>query len=296
MIGIVTDSTVGLPPTVAASLGITIVPLVILFDQEAVLDGVDLDSAALFRRLEAAPIFPHTSQPSPAAFVQAYSRLIAAGAEGILVIVLSSRLSGTYQTAHLARELLPDELRRVPIEIIDSQSAAIGMLPAVLQAAREARQGRTLVEIRAHAQEILARTHFLGVLDTLEFVRRNGRLNGVLATLGDLLDLKPILVLERGNIVAAGLARSRRRACRHIAQLVRTMRPIESIILGESSPGAADDLRRELQTIYSGELPLYPLGAALALNTGPGTAAVAVVSRSPLSMGTSWSAASERSA
>jgi DegV family protein with EDD domain len=291
MIGVITDSTVGLPAGLAASLGITIVPLVILFDQEAALDGIDLDSAALFRRLEAAPVFPHTSQPSPAAFVQAYSRLVAAGAEGILVIVLSARLSGTYQTAQLARELLPGELRRVPIEIIDSQSAAIGMLPAVLQAAEEARQGRTLAEIRAHAQEVLARTHFLGVLETLEFVRRNGRLNGVLATLGDLLDLKPILVLERGNIVSAGLARSRRRACRQIVQLISTMRPIERIILGESSPGAADDLRHELQTIYPGELPIYSLGAALALNTGPGTAAVAVVSRSPLTLG--WSAEDE---
>ncbi|WP_376794002.1 DegV family protein [Thermogemmatispora sp.] len=284
MIGIVTDSTVGLPPALAASLGIAIVPLVILFDQEAVLDS-DLDNSTLFRRLESAPAFPHTSQPSPAAFAQTYSRLIAAGAEGILTIVLSARLSGTYQTAQLARELLPEEQRQVvPIEILDSQSAAIGMLPAVLKAAEEARQGMPLAAIRAHAQEVLARTHFLGVLDTLEFVRRNGRLNGVLATLGDLLDLKPILVLERGRIVSAGLARSRQRAYHQLVQLIAALRPIEGIILGESSPGAAEDLRRALQTIYPGELPLYPLGPALALNTGPGTAAVAVVSRSPLAL------------
>jgi fatty acid kinase fatty acid binding subunit len=151
------------------------------------------------------------------------------------------------------------------------------MAPAILQAAREAREGLKLEEIKAHLLDLLSRTHFLGVLDTLDYVKRSGRLNGALALLGNTLVVKPILALKHGEIMPAGIARTRSAAYTRIARLIAAMGGIEQMIAGESSQGAGQQLREVLKAIYQGDIPLYQLGAVLATHTGPGTAAVAVV-------------------
>ncbi len=277
VIRIVTDSTASIPAETAQALGITIVPLIVIFGDEAYLDRIELDSASFYRKLSANKIFPRTSLPAPAAFQQAYMRLIEEEADAILSIHLSSKLSGTYQSAWLASETLPGEVKKIPIELVDSQSASIGMTPAILQAAREAREGLELEEIKAHLLDMLSRTQFLGVLDTLEFVRRSGRLNGALALVGDMLNVKPILALKNGEIIPVGVSSTRNRAYAHITRQVAAMGKVEQIIAGESSPGTGQQLIEALKAVYQGDIPLYQLGAVLGTHTGPGTAAVAVV-------------------
>ncbi|MBV9710001.1 MAG: DegV family protein, partial [Ktedonobacteraceae bacterium] len=173
---IVTDSTVDLPAEQAAAAGVTIVPLTVFFGDEAYLDAVELDNAGFYRKLQASKALPTTSQPSPAKFHEAYTRLIEEGADGILSIHLSSKLSGTYQSAYNASQSLPEDVKKVPIEVVDSLSISAGMSRAVLHAAEEARAGLSLEEIKAHAVDELARTRILAVLDTLEYVRRGGRI------------------------------------------------------------------------------------------------------------------------
>jgi DegV family protein with EDD domain len=274
---IVTDSTSDIPPTQAEALGITIVPLTVFFGDEAYLDGVGLDNTGFYRKLQASKALPRTSQPSPAQFQEVYTRLIHEGANSILSVHLSSKLSGTYQSACTARDSLPDDVKHIPIDIIDSQSISVGMARPILQAAREAREGLSLEEIKTHLLDELSRTRILAVLDTLEFVKRGGRIGGAQAFLGNMLSVKPIISLSEGAVVPVEQPRTRSKAYARVAQLVSEMGKLEAISLAEASEEVGQQLAQALKSIYPGEIPRYKLGAVLGTHTGPGTAAVAVV-------------------
>jgi DegV family protein with EDD domain len=274
---IVTDSTVDIPMEQAAAAGITVVPLSVFFGDEAYLDGIELDNKGFYQKLQANKVLPTTSQPSPAKFHEAYTRMIEEGADGILSIHLSSHLSGTYQSAHNASQSLPEDLRKVPIEVIDSLTISAGMSRAVFLAAREAREGLSLEVIKAHVLDELAHTTILAVLDTLEYVRRSGRIGGASAMLGNMLSVKPIISLKDGAVVPVERPRTRSKAFARIAQLIADMAPIEAISIAESNEELGQQLSEALRETYTGEVPRYKLGAALGTHTGPGTVAVAVV-------------------
>ena len=275
---IVTDSTADIPRDQAGAAGITIVPLTVFFGDEAYLDGVDLDNAGFYQKLSTSKTLPRTSQPSPAAFQQAYTRLIDEGADAILSIHLSAKLSGTYQSAYAARDTLPDTVKKIPIDIIDSQSISVGMSWAILLAAREAREGVGLAEMKAHVLDRLARTRILAVLDTLDYIKRGGRIGGARALLGNMLSVKPIISLKDGEVVPLEQPRTRSKAYARIARLVQEMGGVEHVSLAESDDEVGQQLAQVIKTVYTGELPVYRLGAVLGTHAGPGTAAVAVVS------------------
>jgi DegV family protein with EDD domain len=275
---IVTDSTADIPRDQAEAAGITVVPLTVFFGDEAYLDGVDLDNAGFYQKLSTSKTLPRTSQPSPAAFQQAYTRLIDEGADAILSIHLSAKLSGTYQSAYTARDTLPDTVKKIPIDIIDSQSISVGMSWAILLAAREAREGVGLAEMKAHVLDRLARTRILAVLDTLDYIKRGGRIGGARALLGNMLSVKPIISLKDGEVVPLEQPRTRSKAYARIARLVQEMGGVEHVSLAESDDEVGQQLAQVIKTVYAGELPVYRLGAVLGTHAGPGTAAVAVVS------------------
>lgn len=276
VVHIVTDSTADIPVAQAKALGITVVPLTVFFGDETYLDGVELDHTSFYKKMQESKDLPRTSQPSPAAFQQAFTNLINEGAESILSIHLSSKLSGTYQSACNARDSLPEDMKKIPIEIIDSRSVSIGMLPAILQAADEARQGKSLAELQAQILDQLARIRILAVLDTLEFVKRGGRIGGAKAFLGNMLSVKPIISLKDGEVIPLEQPRTRSKAYARVAQLVGEMGAIEKISLAESGEEAGQQLAEALKATYHGEIAFYKLGAALGTHTGPGTAAIAI--------------------
>src|SRR5207247_5342364 len=170
-IRLVTDSTADIPRDQAQAAGITIVPLTVFFGDETYLDGVELDNPSFYRKLQASKVSPRTSQPPPGLFQEAFTRLINEGADAILSVHLSAKLSGTYQSACTGRDSLPEELKKIPIDIVDSQSVSLGMSAAIMRAAEEARQGLGLEEIKAHLLDQITRTHILFVLDTLEYLK-----------------------------------------------------------------------------------------------------------------------------
>ncbi len=274
---IVTDSTADIPAEEAEAAGVTVVPLTVFFGDDAYLDGVELDNASFYRKLEASKELPTTSQPSPIKFQEAYTRLIEEGADGILSIHLSSKLSGTYQSAFNASTSLPDDVKKVPIEVIDSLSISVGMSRAILQAAQEARDGLPLDEIKAHVVDQLERTYILAVLDTLEYVRRGGRIGTARAMLGNMLSFKPIISLKDGAVVAVEQPRTRSKAYVRVAQMLGDMTPLEAVSIAESDEQVGLQLAQALKATYQGEVPRYKLGSALGTHTGPGTAAIAVV-------------------
>jgi DegV family protein with EDD domain len=277
VVRIVTDSTADLAAEVASELGITVVPLTVFFGDEAFLDGVELDNPGFYRKLAASKDLPRTSQPSPAAFQEAFQRLIDEGADAILSIHLSSKLSGTYQSACTARDSLPEDTRKVPITVLDSQSISVGMNYAIQGAARLAREGKSLAELQAYVEDTLSRTHILAVLDTLEFVRRGGRIGGASALLGNMLSFKPIIEIKEGEVAPVERPRTRGKAYARIAQLAAETGEIESISIAESNDEVGQQLKAAIKEVYSGETPIYRLGAVLGAHTGPGTAAIALV-------------------
>lgn len=276
---IVTDSTADIPSSLAEELHITVVPLTVFFGDEAYLDGIELDNAKFYQKLQSSKALPRTSQPPPAAFQEAYVRLIEDGADGILSIHLSSKLSGTYQSAHTAADSLPEEAKKIPIEVVDSLSISAGMSYAIIRAASEAQQGLPLEEIKAHALDCLERTRILAVLDTLEYVKRGGRIGSARALLGNMLSVKPIISLRDGEVVPIEQPRTRSRAYARVAQLVSEQGKLEQISIAESNEEVGLQLAGALKTVSNGEITRYKLGGVLGAHTGPGTVAVVVTSQ-----------------
>jgi DegV family protein with EDD domain len=277
MIRIVTDSTADLPIPEAEALGITIVPLTVSFGDETYLDNIELDNAHFYVKLRTSKDLPQTSQPAPAKFQEAFIQLINEGADGILSVHLSSKLSGTYQSACTARNTLPEDVKKVPIEIIDSESISIGMAYALRKAVEEVQQGKALEEIKAHLIDRLKRTRILAVLDTLDFVRRGGRIGSARALLGNMLSVKPIIALKDGEVVPVEQPRTRSKAYARVAQLVSEMGPLEKLSVAESNEEVGAQLAEVVQSVYPGKIERYKLGGALGTHTGPGTVAVSAV-------------------
>ncbi len=277
---IVTDSTADIPQAQAQELGITIVPLSVFFGEEAYLDGVELDNASFYRKLQASKVSPRTSQPPPAAFQEAYRRLLDEGADAILSVHLSAKLSGTYQSACAGRDALADDLKKIALEIVDSETVSLGIGLAVMHAAAAARQGLGLAEIKAHLLDELSRTHILFVLDTLEYLKRGGRVGGASALLGNLLSVKPILSLKNGEIVTVERPRTRNKAYARIAQMLREMKKPDELTIVESDAEVGQQLALAIKEAYpdAGAIPVYKLGAVVGTYAGPGTAGVVFVS------------------
>jgi DegV family protein with EDD domain len=274
---IATDSTADIAPEQARELGITVVPLTVFFGDDAYLDGIELDHAGFYSKLQASKALPRTSQPSPAAFQEAYTRLIDEGADAILSVHLSSKLSGTYQSACTARDSLPEDVKKVPIDIIDSRNISLAMAVPLIRAAQEAREGKGLEEIKTHLLDTLARTRILAVLDTLEYVHRGGRIGGARALLGNMLSVKPIISLKDGEVVPVEQPRTRSKAYARIAQLLQEMSPVEQVSLAESNEEVGQQLSEAIKRVYSGYITIYKLGAVLGTHTGPGTVAISVI-------------------
>ncbi|HCJ36177.1 MAG TPA: DegV family protein [Ktedonobacter sp.] len=277
VVRILTDSTCDIPLEKAREMGITVVPLTVFFGNEAYLDGIELDNAGFYSKLQTSKQFPRTSQPTPASFQMAYMELINEGAEGILSVHVSSKLSGTYQSACNARDSLPDEMKKIPIEMVDSQIVSLGMGVPIMHAAEEARQGASLAELKTHLLDRIARNKIMFVLDTLEYLKRGGRIGGAKALLGNILSVKPILSFKNGEIVSIEQPRTRNKAYARIAQLVKDRGAVEEIAVIESDEAVGQQLVQSLKSAYPGEIPTYKLGAVLGAFAGPGTAGVMVI-------------------
>lgn len=271
---IVTDSTSDITPALAQELGITVIPLTILFGEEAFLDGVELDHAHFYEKLRATKTLPRTSQPSPATYQEAYKRLIDEGADGIISAHLSSELSGTYQAAVSARDSLPEEYRKVPIEIIDSKSASLGISWPLFKAVEEAKQGHSLEEIKNTILDRYSRTHLIAILDTLEYIRRGGRIGNAKAMLGNMLSVKPLIALKDGVVVPLEQPRTRSKAFMRSVEIIKEQGPLEELMIIEANPEIGAQLEAVLQQNYPHPVQHYSLSGVLGAHTGPDTCGI----------------------
>lgn len=273
---IVTDSTADLG-SIASEYGVTVVPLTVSFGDETFEDGVTIEARAFFERLARSSERPTTSQPTPGAFEQIYRQLLNDGAGGIVSIHISSKLSGTYSTAMRTAQSLREMGVTVPIEVIDSQQGSLGMHFGILAAAQVAREGGNAEAAAAAARDVLGRTTLYLVADDLDYLQRGGRIGQAKRVVGTLLNVKPIISLRDGAVVALENPRTRKRAYERIAEYVRDAMPVEGVIVGQSSQEVGDQLEEVVRQVYDGPIRRMWAGPTIGTHVGPGAAGLALL-------------------
>ncbi|MBI4303711.1 MAG: DegV family protein [Chloroflexi bacterium] len=273
-IKVVTDSTADLPKSVADALGITVVPAYVHFGKEVYRDRVDITEEQLYARLMNDSIHPSTEPPTPADFAHVYGEL-SQEADGILSVHVSSKLSATCHSALRGKELLQTGC---PIAVIDSQLVTMGLGLLVKNAAIAARSGGTLDTIVAEVNSNIRNIHLLGLLDTLKYLARGGRVSKAKAWVGLALSVKPLLTMKNGEIEPAGRVRSRAAGINELYKFVKDRHNIREVaIVYGTSADEAQDLAAHLGSIFDkSKITLARLGPVLGVHAGPGILFVAV--------------------
>ena len=275
---IVTDSTSDIPPALAAEHGVTVVAQSVLFGDEELRDGVDIDADGFFARLDGAAELPTTSQASPGAFRDAYARLRDEGATGILSLHVSGKLSGTLDSARQGAQ----QVEGVPIELVDSRLATLALGIGVVAAAKAAAAGASLEQVRDAAADQFARTHVFFLVDTLEYLRRGGRVGRAQELVGGLLRVKPLLSLQDGEVVPVGRVRTKAKAVEELIARASALLPAAQI--GAMHAAAADDLEAVIGRLRAldpaAEIVSGQIGPAIGVHTGPGMLGLAIVTPS----------------
>ena len=275
MVQIVTDSTADLPDEVAAANRIEVVPLTLRFGSQSYRDGVDISKEDFYAKLREATEMPTTSVPSPGQFVETYRRAVEAGRR-VLSVHLSGALSGTYNSALLAAaEFPPDQ-----IAVIDSRNCSMAHGWIAVLAAEAAKAGATLEEIKALADDLVPRVHLYAVLDTLENLRRFGRLGRAQAFLGTLLAVKPIVTIAEGVVSPVEKVRLLNRALTRLVEITVEHGPIERMAVAHTDAfDTVADLTDMVRSAMPGLTILpYRAGSVVGTLAGPGAVALVFVS------------------
>jgi DegV family protein with EDD domain len=267
-IKIVTDSTADLSPQLAKGTGITVVPVYLRFGDEVFRDQVDISADEFYRRLSHDTIHPSTTQPSPQDFIDVYRELFQK-ADGIISIHVSSKLSGTYNSALQGKAAVGKEC---PIEVIDSKVVTMGLGQLVIAANTLAQSGKSLPQVVEEVKKMIPHIHVLGLLDTLKYLALGGRIGKVQALLGSVLNVKPLLTLKDGALAPAGRVRSRAKGIKILFDFVKNAVDIQDLaVVYNTALDEAQALVNRMGSIFPEErIRLAQLGPALGVHAGPG--------------------------
>jgi DegV family protein with EDD domain len=270
-VAIVTDSASDMDAARAAALGISIVPLAVSFGDETFKAGVDLTSDAFWTRMTApeAP-FPKTAASSPGDFQAVYEAAFAGGAEAVVSIHVAGTLSGTMKSAEVAKGLLPDR----EIHLVDSTSASMGEGLLAELAVDLANRGVSAAEIARILTERTADLNVFVALDTLEYLKRGGRISGAQAAIGTLLSVKPIITIKDGRVEASERVRTKSKARERVIELLAA-RPVERLAILYTPPSEPDSFREDVIAAMSGgvdpaNVTIQVVGPSVGPHLGPG--------------------------
>ena len=274
-IAIVTDSTAYLPPDLREQYRIFVVPAVVNWGTQTYRDGVDIQSKEFFERLKKEPMLPTTAVASIGEFRDIYAEA-AEGVEAVVGVHLSAKLSGTYSAAVQAAKMLSG----ARVEVIDSNATAMAMGFVVLAAARAAQAGKSFEEVVQAARDTVPHVGVVFTLETLEFLRRGGRIGGAAAFMGSLLDMKPILDLRDGRVEPIERVRTKRKAVDRVMDIIVARAtgkiPIRLATIHANAPEeAAALLEKCKQRLGAVEAILCEMSPTVAVHTGPGTVGLA---------------------
>ncbi len=271
-IRIVTDSACDLPQALVEQYGIAVVPLFINFPDRGYLDGVEMTREEFYERLPISNPSPTTATPNPEMFCQTFQRLMDESATEILSIHMSISLTATADTARLCAKDFPQ------VTVLDSRQLSMGTGFVVLKAAQAAAEGRTMSEILALLEDQIKRIYVFAALDTLEFLKRSGRMNAAVASLGTLLQVKPLLRMHDGKPTVERV-RTASGATRRLIDLFSELAPFEQVaIVHTHAPERAEVLRQQVQHLLpKGNTLSLDITPVIGAHIGPGAVGFAVV-------------------
>ncbi|GHF72538.1 degV domain-containing protein [Deinococcus ficus] len=269
-VAVVTDSTSDLSPALCARYGVTSVPLYVLFDGKMHKDGLEITPEALFTGLKAGKKTPSTSQPSPAEFTEVYARALET-ADHVLSIHISGQLSGTVGSARLAAQEFGDR-----VTVVDTRTVSMGLGLRVIRAAQRLQEGKAVPEIVAELDRLAGLGSIRFTVETLEFLKLNGRVGGGAALLGGLLNIKPILVVRDGRVESGGRARGQKKAIQDIVDATRKYieghgRCRLAFVRTDGGQANVDELRAGLAGLDFEDMGDHAFGTVIATHAGPGT-------------------------
>jgi DegV family protein with EDD domain len=270
---VITDSSCDLPPELVDEHRIAIVPLTIRFGDEEFVDRRDLTSAQFWSRCQASPTLPETAAPAPGAFEAAYRAAAEEGHEAVVAIVLSGGLSATLQAAQLAADTVKD---RIDVRVVDSRLVSTAMGLIVLDAARLANDGKSAEDIAGLAADQAHRTKLYATFDTLENLRKGGRIGRAQALLGSVLSMKPCVELIDGLVEPESRQRTRGKSMRHLADKVREAGQVEHLtLMSADAPDAGELLDMLAEFAPRDQILLSTIGAVIGTHSGPRALGVA---------------------
>jgi DegV family protein with EDD domain len=276
-VAIVTDSVADLPPHVAEEFGITVVPLLVRFGTDIYRDGLDLNSDQFYEKLKTTKILPVTSVPSPAAFADAYDKL-AEKTDAIVVISLTSKLSGTYQVALQSIGFMKKQCR---VEVVDSQWAVMAQGFITIAAAKAAQAGAGLDEVLNVARQTIHRVDLRGAFDSLEYLERGGRIGRAQAFLGSLLKINPVIGMKDGEVFPYARERSRAKAVDQLFKFATSFGDLEGLAVEYATD--YDEANRLVQRLSSKfpQAPIYlsRVSPVIGTHTGPSLILVSACKR-----------------
>jgi len=263
---VVTDSACDLPDDLIERYGVEVVPLTIRFGHEELVDRKELSTDEFWRRLADSDVLPETSAPSAGAFEGAFRRLMDDGATGIICINLSSKLSATMQSAQVAAQAVEAEC---PVVVVDSLLVSMGLGSLCLTAARRAADGDSLDSIVANVTDRRNRSKLYGTLDTLEFLKKGGRVGNARALLGSMLAIKPVVEVRDGVVEEAGKVRTRSKALRLLVDRVKEG-PFENLAVLHGNAPDLDELLDLLEPLAPREeIVVGQIGPVIGTHAGP---------------------------
>lgn len=268
-IRIVTDSSCDLPEAVVAEHGIRVVPLSIRFGDEEFIDREQLTPSEFWARCSNSTTLPETAAPAPGQFEATYRDLATDGATGIVVIALSGKLSATLQSAELAARSVSDDIE---VRIVDSRTVSLGVGTIAIAAARAAAEGASLDDVEALARDLVDRTHVFGALDTLDNLKKGGRIGNATALIGSALAIKPIIEVRDGEVAQAGKQRTRSKALKFLVEKLRNWDgEIHDLAVLSAACDDADEFVDTLRPFYDGDIMVGEIGPVIGTHAGPGT-------------------------
>jgi len=271
---VITDSTCDMPEGLVKKLGIKVLPIYLRFGEKTYRDGVDITKDQFYSMLTSSIMYPATSQPNPEDFVSIYKEYCGT-ADGIVSIHVSSKISGVYNSASMAKKSLESQC---PIEIIDSKFNSAGLGLVVTTAARAAQAGASYYEVINKAKTAINQVSMFGMFGTMKYLARSGRVNKTIAVAASILHVMPLLTFHEGEIVRAGLVRTVNKGIDRIIDFVKSNTPISELIIVHSKVSQqADQLKQRLSEFIAEEkIYITELGSGLGVHGGPGVLLAAI--------------------
>lgn len=273
-IRIITDSTVDIAPAYEKKIA-AVVPMTIAFGEEEYIDGITINKKEFYDRLTGSEELPKTSQATPDAFIKVFEELTARG-ESAVVITVSSKLSGTYQSARIAAEDFPN------VQVVDSRNVSIGSGVLAQYACRCVEQGMGLEELTQHLIQKREEIGLVALVDTLKYLKKGGRISGTAAIAGEILNIKPVITVQDGEIAILGKARGSKKANNFLVEQIGKsgVNYEMPILLGYT--GNSDEMLQnyvhDSQCLWKGhveQLDHVQIGSVVGTHAGPGAVAVA---------------------